>query len=174
MSSRESIEEKFRLASREQHLRRREVEKDAEDRCPHLGGSNCLSSSTDTSGRTSIVWHTLYEPDKYGRVRNRIVGICTNCQKEFSASDPEYQLPSLNKPSFSGRKVPLTDADKIYLFDHPKEMRSYTHYEAYALFDEVWNDDDNADPNRWTTTKINEEYEKQVASYKAARLANAT
>ena len=94
-------ENKFRSLSRIITANRRiSFQKEQED-CRHIAGGNALSEQGDTAGRTSIAWHGLNTEE--------VVGVCTNCQRYFFPSDPDYSLwrsrASFNRYSASGKKT---------------------------------------------------------------------
>lgn len=66
--------------------------------CAHLQGSNALSEEQGT--RLSIAWHRLDTGTWWG--------ICTNCQREFWPSDPDYRQwrgkKSGNRASQAGQR----------------------------------------------------------------------
>ena len=66
--------------------------------CAHLQGSNALSEEQGT--RLSIAWHKLDTGTQWG--------ICTNCQRQFWPSDPDYRTwrakKSGNRPSQAGQR----------------------------------------------------------------------
>lgn len=66
--------------------------------CAHLQGSNALSEEQGT--RLSIAWHKLDTQTWWG--------ICTNCQREFWPSDPDYRQwrakKSGNRSSQAGQR----------------------------------------------------------------------
>lgn len=72
--------------------------KNKQDDCPHLQGSAIRGGYT--SELTSIVWHTFEDDPDHQK------GICTNCQRIFSYTDPDYKIwhskPSGNLPSTGG------------------------------------------------------------------------
>lgn len=65
--------------------------------CAHLQGSNALSE--EQGNKLSIIWHQLPV--------GTWLGICTNCQREFWPSDPDYMKyrarKSGNRPSAAGQ-----------------------------------------------------------------------
>lgn len=66
--------------------------------CPHMQGSNALSEEQGT--RTSIWWHRLDSGTYWG--------ICSNCQRQFWPSDPDYRkwrgMKSGNRASSAGER----------------------------------------------------------------------
>lgn len=70
----------------------------AQNTCPHLQGCNPLSDSAGT--KTSIVKHQFDT--------GVVLGICTNCNRIFKPTDPDYfqqmQRPSGNKMSIGGQR----------------------------------------------------------------------
>lgn len=99
----------------------------AQEKCPHIAGSNPLSEQTDYHGRTSIVWHTL--PTK------ETVGICLNCQRQFWSTDADYDIWK-NKPSFCRASsgvdrnlgAPMAASDSIAKIDVPIKVALSTEY----------------------------------------------
>lgn len=81
----------FNLRLRELRKRQEQAKLQEQENCPHIAGCSVFSEQTDYAGRTSIVWHTF--PTK------ETVGICLNCQKQFWATDADYE-EWINKPSF--------------------------------------------------------------------------
>lgn len=79
--------EAMRLRTRELQQKLADELKGRQDSCPHKAGCHFLSCKCDES-HTSIVWHKL---------RDIWFGICTNCGKHFSGSDPEFMLESFSE-----------------------------------------------------------------------------
>lgn len=94
----EANEELFRQQARRIEEQRRSNERASQQHCPHIAGCNGLSTSRDYQGRTCIIWHQLDSGET--------LGLCTNCQREIRATDPDYQkwraMPSINTPSTGG------------------------------------------------------------------------
>ena len=112
----EANEELFKKNEKELE-RRKKANKEAEQTyCEHIAGCSQLGDEKDLRGRTSILWH-----------RNDVsvdVGICTNCQRIFRPTDPDYMAwrrkPSINKLSAAGSRVvmdPVKAQDESYLHD---------------------------------------------------------
>src|SRR5882757_7242548 len=79
----EENEELFRQQARRIEEQRRSNERASQQHCPHIAGCNGLSTSRDYQGRTCIIWHQLDSGET--------LGLCTNCQREIRATDPDYQ-----------------------------------------------------------------------------------
>ena len=90
----------FVLTARETALRNAIAIKTQEIECSHIAGENALSECGDIAKRTSIVWHDL------SPLKPRIVGLCTNCQRQFLPEHVDYTYwrsrPSFNKMSKAG------------------------------------------------------------------------
>lgn len=80
--------------------------------CAHLQGSNALSEEQGT--RLSIAWHKFDTGTWWG--------ICTNCQREFWPSDPDYRQwrakKSGNRPSQAGQRD-FVDQKAWEIQEHP-------------------------------------------------------
>lgn len=85
----------------ELRLRRQRIQLASQTNCPHVAGSNALSEQKDMAGRTSIIWHGLHTGEQ--------IGFCTNCQKQWFPSDPDYaewrKKTSFNKLSTGGIRI---------------------------------------------------------------------
>lgn len=96
----EENDRKFRENNRRQRDAQMKAIKDGQASCPHIAGCNPLSESQDMYSRTCIVWH---ETDA-----TEIVGICTNCQRIFRETDPDYmdwrRKQSINRISRGGNR----------------------------------------------------------------------
>ena len=91
-------EKNFRILYQTSESRRKFAKKLEQGLCTHIAGGNPLSETQDVHQRTSIVWHrTDLGID---------IGLCTNCQRLFQPSDPDYvkwrTKPSFNRLSAAG------------------------------------------------------------------------
>jgi len=93
-------DEMFREQSRRQRKAQMEAIKASQASCPHIAGCNSLSEFPDPHNRTCIVWHQ--------NDATEIIGICTNCQRIFRETDPDYmewrKKASINRLSKGGER----------------------------------------------------------------------
>ncbi len=91
-------EEKFKEMAKRQREALNERIAASRAMCPHLQG--CNSESDEPGIRSSIIQHTFDN--------GVVLGICTNCQRVFKPTDPDYQQQmrrkSGNRPSSSGHR----------------------------------------------------------------------
>lgn len=95
----EENQKRMREQMRETQERIRKNIEASRDACPHLQGSNPLSSFQGQSG--SFVLHTLDTGE--------MIGICTNCLKVISSSNRDdikfFQKKNGNVPSAAGQRI---------------------------------------------------------------------
>jgi hypothetical protein len=96
----EENDELFRQQERDQQARIEQGKKQEQAACEHIVGCNPLSDSKHPSNLTSILWHRCDNSED--------IGICTNCQRIFRTTDPDYgewrRKKSYNKMSMAGQR----------------------------------------------------------------------
>jgi hypothetical protein len=96
----EQNNELFRAQEKAQQERIELSKKQYQESCEHIVGCNPLSDSKHPSNLTSIIWHRFDNGED--------IGLCTNCQRVFRASDPDYRewrnKKSYNKQSMAGQR----------------------------------------------------------------------
>ncbi len=124
--------------------------------CRHLAGGSIFSEEADIASRTSIVWHELNTGER--------IGICTNCQREFFPSDPDYAVwvkrASFNKLSRAGRKDTKLKAEPYLIrFTDPPTQVSIPMPPYKEIEIDPWLLDENG--NRDEFTIVDFSFEKQ-------------
>jgi hypothetical protein len=131
-----------REVSRALHKRREESKRLQQEECSHIAGCSPLSEHQDSFGRTSIVWHVLDTAET--------VGICTNCGREFRASDPpdsqgltyEYwrKQPCFNRTSSAGQRFRFTgivlEPNVIEAAPEGQSRNTYTQDRLFQMLEE--------------------------------------